>query len=69
MSAPRRCDLKALRHLARYLLGVPRLVYRFARQDAQPLLVYADTDWAGCPAIRRSTSGGCALRGTHLIKH
>eukprot|EP00969_Alexandrium_andersonii_P297242 13135919-Alexandrium_andersonii.AAC.1 len=61
MSAPRRCDLKALRRVARYLLGVPRLVYRFAWQGAQPLLVHADADWAGCPATRRSSSGGCAL--------
>eukprot|EP00969_Alexandrium_andersonii_P340842 15065296-Alexandrium_andersonii.AAC.1 len=69
MSAPWRCDLKSLRHLARYLLGSPRLVYQFAWQNAQPLQVYADTDWAGCPATRRSTSGGCAFRGAHLIKH
>eukprot|EP00969_Alexandrium_andersonii_P060685 2673024-Alexandrium_andersonii.AAC.1 len=37
--------------------------YWFTWQDAQPLQVHADTDWAGCPATRRSTSGGCALRG------
>ena len=28
-----------------------------------------DTDFAGCMATRRSTSGGVAIRGTHLIKH
>ena len=28
-----------------------------------------DTDYAGCLATRRSTSGGAALRGAHLIKH
>ena len=28
-----------------------------------------DTDFAGCLATRRSTSGGAALRGSHLIKH
>ena len=27
------------------------------------------TDFAGCGVTRRSTSGGCALRGSHLIKH
>ena len=28
-----------------------------------------DTDFAGCLATRRSTSGGVALRGAHLIKY
>ena len=31
--------------------------------------MFTDTDFAGCRASRRSTSGGCALRGTHLLKH
>ena len=31
--------------------------------------VYVDTDFAGCKNTRRSTSGGCAIRGTHLLKH
>eukprot|EP00969_Alexandrium_andersonii_P236508 10441106-Alexandrium_andersonii.AAC.1 len=62
MSQPRRGDLRALRQLARCLLGVPRLVYHFAWQASAPFDVYADTDWAGCPVTRRSTSGGCALR-------
>eukprot|EP00969_Alexandrium_andersonii_P045409 1993731-Alexandrium_andersonii.AAC.1 len=35
-----------------------------AWQASAPFDVYADTDWAGRPATRRSTSGGCALRGT-----
>jgi hypothetical protein len=33
------------------------------------LVVYADTDFAGCRATRRSTSGGCALWGGRLVKH
>ena len=61
MSDPRQGDLAGLRHLARYLLGATRRVYRFAWQSASPLDVYADTDWAGCAPTRRSTSGSCAL--------
>ena len=54
----------------RYLLGVPRLVYRYGPVPAGlPLQVYADTDFAGCIHTRRSTSGGCASRGGHLLKH
>ena len=69
MSAPCSADLAALQHLARYLLGSPRQVYQYRWQPEAALDVYADTDWAGCSETRRSTSGGCALRGSHLIKH
>ena len=27
-----------------------------------------DSDYAGCPRTRKSTSGGCIMRGTHLIR-
>ena len=30
--------------------------------------VYSDTDWAGCPRTRKSTSGGCLMVGNHVIK-
>ena len=33
------------------------------------LVVMTDSDWAGCPRTRKSTSGGVVLRGGHLIKH
>ena len=52
----------------RYLKGSPRLVYNFAWQPECVFDVFVDTDFAGCLATRRSTSGGDALRGAHLIK-
>ena len=70
MSAPRHTDLQSLRRLCRFLLGSPRLVYHFQWQSpGQPLRVHCDTDFAGCVVTRRSTSGGCATRESHLIKH
>ena len=69
MAAPCETDLGSLRHLARYLLGVPRMVYYFCMSDQANINVYADTDWAGCAETWRSTSGGCAVRGSHLPKH
>jgi hypothetical protein len=70
MSSPTKGALAALQRLARYLAGAPRLVYTFPWQPAPEVLtIYADSDFAGCRATRKSTSGGCALRGCHLIKH
>ena len=53
----------------RYLKGSPRLVYNYPWQPENALDVFVDTDFAGCQSTRRSTSGGVALRGAHLIKH
>ena len=69
MSEPRWKDLTALRRLARYLLGLPRLAYQFYWQEAAELDAYVDTDFAGCSVTRRSTSGGVLCRGRHLLKH
>ena len=44
------------------------MIFEFERQDAKGLEVYSDTDWAGCPRTRKSTTGGCAMVGSHLIK-
>ena len=70
MAVPRCSDLAALRRLCQYLVGAPRLVQSFAWQPAgRGLEVFTDTDFAGCPRTRRSTNGGCCMRGSHLIKH
>ena len=70
MSAPRQRDRAALQRLCRYLLGAPRVVYHYRPLPAGlPLQVHADTDFAGCVQTRRSTSGGCASQGGHLLKH
>ncbi|GJX61652.1 ribonuclease H-like domain-containing protein [Tanacetum coccineum] len=31
------------------------------------LVAYSDADWAGCPTIRRSTSGYCVFLGNNLL--
>ena len=59
-----------LKRLARYLKGAPRLILSFAWQEAtNELVVCADSDWAGCPRSRKSTSGGVVFRGRHVLKH
>ena len=44
------------------------MVFKFDNQSADHIDAYADTDWAGCPRSRRSTSCGCIMVGTHLLK-
>ena len=60
--------MMALKRLGRFLEGHKRLVYQYPWQDAHMVDVYSDTDWAGCPRTRKSTSGGCLMLGRHLIK-
>ena len=69
MSKPTVIAMDALKRLARYLLGKPRYVYQYDWQEDGGVEVYADTDFAGCTVTRRSTSGGCLFRGSHLVKH
>ena len=69
MAKPSRLAWDALKRLCRYLCGLPRLVHRYARQEASHVEVFTDTDWAGCPKTRRSTTGGCIMIGRHTIKH
>ena len=69
MSVPRASDLVALRRLAQYLVGTPRAVQRLPWQRRTGLKLFSDTDFAGCPRTRRSTSSGVTMRGLHLIKH
>jgi len=69
MSAPRAGDLHALSRVARYLAGAGRVVYEYPWQRCPVLRAYTDSDFAGCVATRRSTSGGAVLLGGHLLKH
>ena len=69
MSASTEASWAKLKRLARYLRGAPRLVESFVEQETNHLRVYADSDWAGCVATRKSTSGGVAVLGGHQIKH
>ena len=68
MSAPTELAMTALKRLGRYLIGKPRLVFRYPYQDASTVDCYSDTDWAGCPRTRKSTSGGVILLGEHILK-
>ena len=71
-ATPTKTGVEQLKRLIRHLAGAKRLVYNFnfgPYDDSEPLTVYVDTGFAGCHVTRRSTSGGAACRGSHLIKH
>ena len=52
MVNPRTIDWQALRRIARYLKGRPRVAYRFEWQAAGPNAAFVDSDFAGCLDIR-----------------
>ena len=68
MASPTELALNALKRLGRYVVGHKRLVYHYPWQTVSRVDTYSDTDWAGCAKTRKSTSGGCLLLGSHLIK-
>ena len=49
MSAPTELSMAALKRLGRYLLGRPRLVFKYPFQEADSVECYSDTDWARLP--------------------
>jgi hypothetical protein len=44
------------------------MIFHYKWQSIGHADVYIDTDWAGCPRTRKSTSGGCVIPGTHVVK-
>ena len=69
MAAPTKADWSKLKRVGRYLLTNPRLVSKYEwQEETQVVEVYGDSNWAGCKRTGRSTSGGVAMRGTHLLR-
>ncbi len=69
MARPTSRDWQLLKRAARYLVGAPRAVQTFWWQSsARTFDTFVDSDWAGCAATCRSTSGGAVKLGWHVIK-
>ena len=69
MSSPTSTGITMVKRIARFLLGVPRLVQRMERQRPQStVLGYSDSDFAGCRRTRKSTSCSVLMHGNHMIK-
>ena len=69
MSKPNNNDYQALKRVARYLLGAPRLVLEFPWQRrSDEIKVHVDSDFAGCQTTRKSTSGETVTWGSSTLK-
>ncbi|CAK0843605.1 unnamed protein product [Prorocentrum cordatum] len=68
MQKPTERHLRLLKRAGRFLIGAPRAIWKWGRQRAPAVMdIYSDTDWAGCPITRRSTSSVVIKHGQHLI--
>ena len=69
MSSPDEDAWGKLKRLARYLAGESRVVYEYHRQQTpSEIVVWSDTDFAGCKETRKSTNGGAIMLGGHCVK-
>ena len=61
MANPSIGDVAKIKRMVRYLIGAPRLIWKYTEERDEEVVwidALVDSDWAGCHATRRSTSGG-----------
>ena len=69
MSSPKKSDWNLVEQIARYLKMRPVVRCMYAWQGKCKMIkAFSDSDWAGDRRTRKSTTGGCLMRGSHLIK-
>jgi hypothetical protein len=71
MSKPKAFDFQRIKKLARFLVGVQNVSFKYVWQsedEGRELRVFVDSDWAGCIQSRRSTSGGMLRLGHHVLR-
>ena len=69
MSELRDFDFIPLERAARYLVAKPKVALRFRRQKhVDKITVFVDSDFAGDPVSRKSTTGLVAQIGNHTVK-
>nr|GFA89280.1 ribonuclease H-like domain-containing protein [Tanacetum cinerariifolium] len=64
---PREPHHNAMKRVLRYLRGTTNLGLQLFWSTTSQLIAYSDSNWAGCPATRRSTSGYCVFLGDNLL--
>ena len=62
-------DGEGFKRIGRYLKGRTRVTTTMGYDGGDSgIVVWTDTDYAGCKRTRKSTSGGVVMWGSHLIK-
>lgn len=67
MHKPTTVHYQSAKRVLRYLSGSMNQGILLANQSNVKLSAFCDSDWAGCPNTRRSTSGFCLLLGKSPI--
>ncbi|CAN1266026.1 Retrovirus-related Pol polyprotein from transposon TNT 1-94 [Linum perenne] len=67
MSKPTDLHMKAALRVVRYIKTDPGFGLFFSSTSSMQLHAFSDSDWAGCPDSRRSTTGFCVYLGDSLI--
>ena len=69
MSEPREFDFVPLKRAARYLVGKLKAALRSRKQKhVDKITVFVDSDFAGDPVSKKSTTGSMAQIGNHTVK-
>ncbi|XP_025693090.1 uncharacterized mitochondrial protein AtMg00810-like [Arachis hypogaea] len=67
VQAPLESHWKLVKRVLRYLSGTSSYGLHLKRETSLGITTYSDSDWAGDPDDRKSTSGYCIFLGTNLI--
>jgi hypothetical protein len=66
-AAPKECHLTAVKRIMRYLKYSPNVGLWYPKGAQFELVVFSDSDYAGCKVDGKSTFGGCQLLGRSLV--
>ncbi|XP_026416688.1 uncharacterized protein LOC113312149 [Papaver somniferum] len=67
MHRPTDIHLQLAKRILRYIKGSLGQGITLQDGDCSTLTAYCDSDWAGCPDTRKSTSGYCVFVGGNLV--
>ena len=71
MACPTVKDFAKVKRVVRFLKGLGTVTWRYEWQEENEfgnIVVFVDSDWAGCKKTRRSTTGGVIKAGRHVLR-